>query len=256
MKPNLICISMTLLAMAFAAEAAGADLTQPIVSSDLVFEEQDGVVAVEAEHFYQQTLTHKRAWYITSAKAAPDLTPDADPPHVAGASGGAYVEILPDTRATDKDKLIAGENFSNEPGRMAVLHYKVHFHNPGRYYLWVRAYSTGAEDNGVHVGLDGQWPESGQRWQTVQKRSWAWDSKQRTEQVHTGEPFKLFLDVEKAGEHEITFSLREDGFEMDKFLLARNKEFKPDGTGPAPKVKSGRLPPAFAEVKEAADTQK
>ena len=38
----------------------------------------------------------------------------------------------------------------------------------------------GSEDNGVHVGLDGRWPESGQRWQTVQKQQWAWDCKQRT----------------------------------------------------------------------------
>ena len=77
-----------------------AESTAPIAATDLVFDEVDGIVAVEAEHFYKQTLTDKRAWHITSSENAPDLKPDADPAHVAGASGGAYLEILPDTRAT------------------------------------------------------------------------------------------------------------------------------------------------------------
>ena len=105
-------------------------------------------------------------------------------------------------------------------------------------------------------GSNGQWPDSGQRWQTVQKQQWAWDCKQRTADVHTGVPMQLFLDIEKAGEHEIMFSLREDGFEMDKFVLASNKEFKPEGKGPAVKVKAGTLPAAFPEVAEAAPAPK
>ena len=48
-------------------------------------------------------------------------------------------------------------------GKMALVSYPVYFNNPGRYYVWVRAYSTGTEDNGLHVGLDGTWPELGQR---------------------------------------------------------------------------------------------
>ena len=233
-----------------------AESTAPIAAPDLVFDEMDGIVAVEAEHFYKQTLTDKRAWHITSSMNAPDLKPDADPAHVAGTSGGAYLEILPDTRANHGQKLIAGENFSGKPGVLTVAHYKVNINKPGRYYVWVRSFSTGSEDNGVHVGLNGQWPESGQRWQTVQKKTWAWDCRQRTEQVHVGVPMQLFLDIEKAGEHEIMFSLREDGFEMDKFILASNKEFKPEGKGPAVKVKAGTLPAAFPEVAEAAPAPK
>ena len=98
---------------------------------------------------------------------------------MAGASGGAYLEVLPDTRRTHGDKLINGQNFINEPGKMAVLSYKVHFSNPGRYYVWARTHSTGTEDNGLHVGLDGTWPESGQRMQWTAKRTWYWDSKQK-----------------------------------------------------------------------------
>jgi hypothetical protein len=61
---------------------------------------------------------------------------------------------------------------------------------------------------------------------------------------------QLFLDIEKAGDHELMLSMREDGFEMDKVVLSRNKEFKPAGKGPAVQVKSGVLPPPFPEVAE------
>ena len=228
----------------------GDDLPRPIAGPDLVFEEVDGIAAVEAEHFFEQTISDKRAWYLTSSKTTPSVGQDGDPAHVADASGGAYVECLPDTRRTAKDKLINGENFSNTAGQMAVLHYQVHFNDPGRYYVWVRAYSGGAEDNGLHVGLDGQWPESGQRLQWCEgKNGWRWESKQRTEQQHCGEPYKIFLDVPTAGTHEILFSMREDGFEFDKFILTRDREFaRPDDAGPTPMVKSGKLPPAFPEV--------
>ena len=237
--------------------AAFADnLTTPIAEPDIVFGEVDGIVAVEAEHFYKQTLTEKRAWYITSSKNTTELKPDPDPAHVAGASGGAYLEILPDTRANHGEKLIHGENFTDKPGLMAIVHYKVHIQTPGRYYVWIRSFSTNSEDNGVHVGLDGQWPDSGRRWQTVQKQKWAWDCKQRTQEVHTGVPMQLYLDIDKAGEHEITLSMREDGFEMDKFVLASNKEFKPEGKGPGVHVKSGKLPEAFPNVPEPAPVAK
>ncbi|EMI21652.1 signal peptide protein, partial [Rhodopirellula maiorica SM1] len=174
-------------------------------AADPVFKEVDGLVAVEAEHFVEQTLTDKRAWHLTSTETTPDITPDGDPPHVAGASGNAYLEILPDTRRTHADKLIRGTNFAPEAGGMAVLKYKVNFSTPGKYYVWVRAYSTGSEDNGLHVGIDGEWPETGQRLQWCQgKNGWRWESKQRTEKQHCGEPYKIFLDVPTAGVHTIS----------------------------------------------------
>ena len=222
----------------------------PIVGADVVFEEQDGLVAVEAEHFFKQEKTQPRAWHVFSSAAKPKITPDGDPPHVAGAAGGAYIEALPDTRRTHGDKLIHGQNFQNTAGLMAILHYKVHVKNPGRYYVWARTHSTGTEDNGLHVGIDGEWPESGQRMQWTAKNKWSWDSKQRTQKVHTGVPGQLFLDIDKAGEHVISFSMREDGFEFDRWLMTRDREFKrPAGVGPTSLVKSGTVPKPFKYVK-------
>lgn len=228
-------------AIIFSATVASAN------SDTTVFQETNGLVAVEAEHFDKQTKTEKRQFYLSTAKTTPKISPDGDPSHIGGASNGAYLEILPDTRRSHDDKLIKGENFSPLPGDQAVLHYKVNFENPGRYYVWVRAYSTGTEDNGLHVGIDGTWPESGQRLQWCEgKRRWWWESKQRTNEEHCGEPYKIYLDIDQPGEHTIHFSMREDGFEFDKWLMTKDKNFeRPNGIGPKSVVHSGNKPETF-----------
>lgn len=191
-------------------------------------EEQHGILLVEAESFSDQSRTELRAWHLVTSGQTPDIQPDPDGNHADSASGNAYIEVLPDTRTTHDDPLKQGENFSNTPGEIAVLHYRVHFSTPGKYYVWVRAYSTGTEDNGIHVGLDGVWPESGARMQWCEgKDSWRWESKQRTEENHCGEPYKIFLEIEKEGEHEILFSMREDGFEFDQWLMTTDQNYTP-----------------------------
>ncbi|MFK8110547.1 MAG: DUF5060 domain-containing protein, partial [Rubripirellula sp.] len=207
------------------------------------------MLAVEAEHFFQQAETEQRQFYLVTADSTPLVEPDGDPPHVGGASGGAYLEILPDTRRTHADKLITGVNFSPQAGKMAVLSYKIHVKNSGRYYFWVRAHSTGGEDNGLHVGIDGTWPDSGQRLQWCEgKRTWRWESKQRTEKTHCGEAHKIFIDIDE-GPHTIHFSMREDGFEFDKWLMTRNREFaRPDDAGPATHVQAGQAPKPYRLV--------
>ena len=192
-------------------------------------EEQDGVITIEAESFANQTLNETRSWQIISSSNESKIEPDGDPAHLEAASGAAYIEVLPDTRRSHEDKLINGENFTHKGGTMAVLSYLVKVTTPGRYYLWVRAYSTNSEDNGLHFGLNGEWPESGARWQTVRKDGWHWDCKQRTEENHTGVPMQLWLDIEKAGDHEILMSMREDGAEVDQIILARSADYRPAG---------------------------
>jgi hypothetical protein len=241
----MIRFASLFLGLVFVASAF-AQPAKPIVSQRTIFEEVDGVVSVEAEHFHAQTETRKRAWFLFTPDDQPKIDPDPDGVHLDDASGGAYLEILPDTRATHGDKLRSGENFSNEPGRLAVLHYKVYFNNPGKYYVWARIHSTGTEDNGLHVGINGQWPESGQRMQWTGKNKWVWDSKQRTDKVHTGVKHLLYLEVPKAGYHVISFSMREDGTEFDKWMMTKEQLEKVDGAGPETKLKSGKLPEPFA----------
>ncbi|MEM8944368.1 MAG: DUF5060 domain-containing protein [Planctomycetota bacterium] len=185
-------------------------------------------IFIEAECYARQRLNTVRNWYLTDSSSLNRAYKDADEPHTNGASGGAYLEILPDTRQTHADKLVQGISFSNEPGKVGILDYPVYFAEPGKYYVWVRAYSTGSEDNGLHVGLDGKWPESGRRLQWCQgKNTWRWESRQRTAANHCGEPGKIFLEVKDAGLHTVSFSMREDGFEFDSFLLTRDRNFSP-----------------------------
>lgn len=240
-----------LVLILISGSAIAQKLTNPIVSEDVVFEEKDGIVAVEAEYYFKQSKSEFRQWYRTSKNEQANVGRDEDGPHCKDAGNNAYLEILPDTRVTHNDKLTGGENFSNVAGEIAILHYKVKINNPGRYYVWARAYSEGAEDNGLHVGIDETWPETGQRLQWCEgKNSWRWESKQRTEEVHCGEPYLIYLDIEKVGIHEITFSMREDGFEFDRFLLTNEKEYSPQGIGPDVILSSGTLPKPFPVVEE------
>ena len=184
-------------------------------------EETNGFVLVEAEHFEKQELDGIRSWVRIDSNYNRDIQPDADPPHHNTASKGAYLEILPDTRKNHDEPLIPGENFSNEPGQLGVLHYTVRFNTPGKYYVWVRAYSTGTEDNGIHVGLNGEWVASGQRMQWCEgKNKWTWASKQRTKEEHCGVPQQIYLIIERPGLHTISFSMREDGFEFDQWAMS------------------------------------
>lgn len=205
-----------------------ASLNKPIVDNNVVFNETNGFVVVEAEDFYKQSKSDVRQWYRTSKNEYPEVKPDKDAPHVKNASKNAYIEILPDTRVTHDDLLVRGGNFTNIPGIVGVLHYKVKINTPGRYYVWVRTFSTGSEDNGLHVGINNQWPEHGKRMQWCEgNNEWTWASKQRTKQEHCGVPKQIYLDINSSGIHDIQFSMREDGFEFDKFILTTDSNYLP-----------------------------
>ena len=224
------------------------NLSASIINDVVIFEEKDGLVAIEAENFYQQTLTDKRKWYRTSKNELAKVGRDDDTEHSQGASNKSYLEILPDTRVTHDDQLMRGENFTNKAGEVAILHYRVKFNTPGRYYVWVRAFSTGSEDNGLHVGLNDIWPESGKRMQWCEGRGqWTWASKQRTKEEHCGIPHEIYLDIDKAGVNNIQFSMREDGFEFDKFILTKDINYVPIEKGPKQLLAQGHLPEPLAK---------
>ena len=78
-----------------------------------VFEEVDGLVAIEAEHFWENDdRGTPRAWYVTSASIDPGVTPDPHPPHPGVASRGADNAVLPRTRVTHHETNGCGESQS------------------------------------------------------------------------------------------------------------------------------------------------
>lgn len=193
--------------------------------------EQNGLVVVEAEHYtsVQGNAPGNRHWYL-QAGAASGPGPDPDGFH-SGASGNAYMEVLPDSRVTHDDPLAAGSFYDGAGG--ATLHYAILFETAGTYFVWVRAYSTGTEDNGLHVGLDGQLSESGLRIQRCGTGDWSWTSAKRdTGGTACGVNGTITLAVPSPGLHTITFHQREDGFELDRFVLTTEGGDVPGGAGP------------------------
>jgi len=238
------------LVASLSLHAQNKNSDKALMDSTVVFKEIKGMVAVEAEYFFKQSANKIRKWYRISKKQHVNVGRDEDKQHVYDASNNGYLEILPDERVTHSDKLIRGENFSNKPGEVGVLNYKIKFNTAGRYYVWVRAFSTGSEDNGLHVGLNDEWPESGRRIQWCKgKNEWTWSNNQRTKEVHCGVPHQIYLDIKKAGMHTITFSMREDGFEFDKFQLTKDINYTPIGKDQKIVLAKGKLPKPFPEVK-------
>lgn len=180
--------------------------------------QQFTAVKVEAEDF----VSKHSDWRLTTNNNTPNVRPDPDGSHASSASGRAYMELLPDTRVTHGDRLVSGGNFWNTAGTGPSLSYNVNIPEAGRYLVFVKAYSTGTEDNGIHVGLNGSNPASGQRMQWCSgKNKWTWGSAQRTNSNHCGTERTIFLDFSFAGANTVTFSAREDGFEFDQFILLK-----------------------------------
>jgi hypothetical protein len=191
------------------------------------FTAKNGVIEVEAEDFqFSSKNGTEREWFVRSKNEK--LSFENLEKHYDTASGNAYVEALPDTRVTHADPLIKGENFFPLPGFGGVVSYKVKITSPGKYYVWTKAYSSGPEDNGLHVGVNGTWPESGARIQLCAgKNKWTWTSAQRVPKNHCGTPNSIYLEFKNRGTYIVSFSMREDGFEFDKFILTKNKNYQP-----------------------------
>jgi hypothetical protein len=187
-----------------------------------------GLIMVEAEGFSAQDKNEKRAWYLTSAAKTPSAGKDIDPPHLEGIGGGAYLEVLPDT-GNDGQSLTPGENISDQPGAMAVLHYWVDFPAAGKYYIWARCFGFDGDDNTVHFGLENDWPASGAKMHGQGNRKWTWVCRHRN---HGG---KIFIEPHEPGIHRVTVSMREDGCELDRFLLTTDENYTPPtDAGPDP----------------------
>ena len=203
-----------------------APTVSPSHAASIVLQEVDGFVEVEAEYFHRKSTNNSpREWYLISTDSS---NSHAVTDQASTASSGTYMEGLPDTRVTHDDSLIVGTNFFPEPGVGPILEYDVMFNTPGRYLVWARAHSTGTEDNGIHVGINGEWPESGQRMQWCDgKETWTWASAQRVPENHCGVPKTIYLDITEAGVHTIQFSMREDGFEFDKWVMAMDTTWVP-----------------------------
>lgn len=178
-------------------------------------------IVVEAEDH----VSKDDRWVLTEPDT-PAQEDDPDPNHSDLAVGQAYLELLPDVRVTHEDSFGPPTAAWFTPGTGPRAEYLLDFPEAGRYYVHVRAFSTGTEDNGLHIGLNGDFPDSGKNLQfcTAQNRAWSWSGRQRDSGAtgSCGVRKTIWVTVEEAGEQTFMISAREDGFEIDRFMLIKD----------------------------------
>jgi len=243
MKAKLIQVWFLMLLATITNAQKSSD---PIVSKELIFEDKNGIVVVEAEHFYKQTKNENRFWYINSPEHHPQVWPDYDTATYSNAGGLAYIEALPDLFHTEGDPIIQNDNLGGA-GTVAVLHYNVFFNKTGRYYIWTRLRSNDQEDNTTGAGVDEIYPKTAQILQSpVEKKEWTWKSENRVSR----NPWiigRASFDILTTGIHDVNFFMREDGEEFDRFILTTDSLFQiNDGVGPSLTLRSGSLPKPFS----------
>ena len=165
-----------------------------------VYQESGGLLVFEAEHFHSSVSRSGEAW-TTESKV--------------GASGGDIVST-PDGSTPYQ---------GSTEGNSAEITYEVQVDTPGTYYIWVKGYVDGGDDDSLHIGIDGQYLNtsdaitgfgSGGGWSTG-----------------TMSGGLAYIEITEAGRHQINLWVREDGFEADKIVLSTDSNFNPSGNGPA-----------------------
>jgi hypothetical protein len=215
-RPSVLCSALACLGCDATLDPVGAALSDAPSSFTIEAEDYTALDARdEASNFVVVDTEHE---------ASAD---DPDASHLAGASGGSYLEALPDT-FTEETEATAGVDFFRQPGAGCTLTYRVDFGREGRYFVWLRAYAGGGKDNTAFIGIDGAWnPVPAQ---VCGAAGWDWTSALRDEAAGgtCSETERAWLDVEAAGPHNVQVSLREDGFELDQLFLTLDPDVAPE----------------------------
>lgn len=215
---------MVLLVSRFKSLIAWVVLAQLAWVSGVVAETRitDDYIALVVEAENDETRGER--WVLMDSETGTQEN-DPDGNHSDGAAGGAYIELLPDMRVTHDDEFGPPTAYWDIPGTGPQAVYPMTFPEAGRYYVHIRAFSTGTEDNGIHVGLNDDWPQSGARMQfCTAGTGWQWSGRQRDSGGlgPCGAKKTIWVTVEEPGEHRFMISAREDGFEADKIMLIKD----------------------------------
>lgn len=195
-------------------------LASPLQAENTVQTNDYVAVWFEAEEYDSKGLR----WVLTDANTG-QTEDDPDGNHSGSASGGKYLEVLPDYRVTGEDEFHPDGSLWNAFQGPELTFNSIDFPEAGRYYVHLRSYSTGSEDNGAHIGIAGDFPPQARRMQWCGgKHQWTWSSAQRDSGGNgsCGREKTVYIDVPTAGSHEINIQAREDGFEVDRIVFIKD----------------------------------
>ncbi|MCP4362682.1 MAG: PKD domain-containing protein, partial [Chloroflexi bacterium] len=175
-----------------------------VVISPEAFQEEDGLLTLEAEHFYDRLNGPSHTWNTRT-----DLP---------GFAGTSYMAVRPDVNAIYHTPAL-----TDSP----QLSYQLNFVTTGTYTIWLHGYVPNAAGDSVYVGLDHQTPVG---LSDFTPRTWAWSNGQISG-PHPAVPATLTVDT--PGPHTLNVWMREDGFLLDRILLVTDTTYLPSGPGPA-----------------------
>lgn len=224
MKNSLLLISLSFSCLICFSQTRIRSLSSS--SSNKI--KKDDYKIIEAESYSSQKPNKGFKWFKFTKGIELRVKRDEDKTHYKNCSNNSYVEILPTKKVPEK--MIGGKTFFPTPGESAILKYKVNFKSTGKYYVWVRGLSNHSHDNSIHVGLNGEWPNSGKAlyWCPKDQGKWSWSSKQRMKTDDcTPNSERIYINVTSTGIQSVEFSMREYGLEFDKFVLTKFKNKRP-----------------------------
>lgn len=168
-------------------------------ANELSFQENSGVVSIEAEHYDFIIPKNAHSWS----------------------------EVYP-TGRSGYGAMTSGPNIGKSYGPLSLsqsprIDYQINFKTTGTYFLWLRGSAPSSADNTVHVGLNGIGlnqinPISGFN------SSLAWRQIGKDGAVAT-------LTIPTIGVHTLNLWMNEDGLVIDKILLTQSTTYSPSQTG-------------------------
>jgi PKD repeat protein len=183
-------------------------LTISAINSSGIFQEVNGQVVMEAEH-YEQVIDRENP--INNVMYSWD-----EDTSVAGYTGTAALQASPDVGGSLWQEYLYEDNATE-------ARYRVNFQTAGTFYVWIRNLCDSGTSDSLHVGIDGVGSTS---MDFGQSTSWKWSGNARTGGFAE-------VTVTEPGEHVINVWMREDGTRMDKIILTTTPYLYPSGDGPA-----------------------
>ncbi len=195
------------------SEAAQAGL----LSTNQLHVEVAGRVTAEAEDVHALAAGSGVAW-------------SEDTSGIAGARGGAFLRVLPDSPS-------GFMAWTNGP----VADYLIQIQTPGNYRLWLRWDGTDMASDSIYAGIlelaDGgggvpDWYEDSDH-RSVDFSAVSWDGSGGAEQnTFTSDQNPMTWNISTPGFYTLRIVAREDGVALDSWVLQLNNLPDPSGEGP------------------------